>query len=138
MTDDTRSKLLPRNVAALRRFQDPAAAPREVTGNPVMTRLESGIGNCFPGLECDLRNLERRFFPFLEIEINFSVAQGIMQVAAVDLPGVENAAGDGGLPAADAANYRTIATGSAQRSRMGRQQHRRRLRAFQAAILQSG
>ena len=42
MTDDTRSKLLPRNVAALRRFQDPAAAPREVTGNPVMTRLESG------------------------------------------------------------------------------------------------
>lgn len=91
MTDDTRSKLLPRNVAALRRFQDPAAAPREVTGNPVMTRLESGIGNCFPGLECDLRNLERRFFPFLEIEINFSVAQGIMQVAAVDLPGVEAA-----------------------------------------------
>ena len=109
MTDDTRSKLLPRNVAALRRFQDPAAAPREVTGNPVMTRLESGIGNCFPGLECDLRNLERRFFPFLEIEINFSVAQGIMQVAAVDLPGVEAAAGNGGLPAADAANYRTIA-----------------------------
>jgi hypothetical protein len=109
MTDDTRSKLLPRNVAALRRFQDPAAAPREVTGNPVMTRLESGIGNCFPGLECDLRNLERRFFPFLEIEINFSVAQGIMQVTAVDLPGVEAAAGNGGLPAADAANYRTIA-----------------------------
>ena len=107
MTDDTRSKLLPRNVAALRRFQDPAAAPREVTGNPVMTRLESGIGNCFPGLECDLRNLERRFFPSLEIEINFSVAQGIMQVAAVDLPGVEAAAGNGGLPAADAANLRT-------------------------------
>jgi len=39
MTGDVRSKLLPRNVAALRRFQDPAAAPREVTGNPVMTRL---------------------------------------------------------------------------------------------------
>ena len=35
-----------------------AAAPREVPGNPVMTRPESGIGNCFPGLECDLRNLE--------------------------------------------------------------------------------
>jgi hypothetical protein len=87
MTGDVRSKLLPRNVAALRRFQDPAAAPREVTGNPVMTRLESGIGNCFPGLECDLRNLERRFFPFLEIEIDFSVAQGVMQVSAVDLPG---------------------------------------------------
>jgi hypothetical protein len=109
MTGDTRSKLLPRNVAALRRFQDPAAAPREVTGNPVMTRLESGIGNCFPGLECDLRNLERRFFPFLEIEINFSVAQGVMQVSAVDVPGVEAAAGNGTLTATDAAAYRTIA-----------------------------
>jgi len=109
LTDDMRSKLLPRNVAALRRFQDPAAAPREVTGNPVMTRLESGIGNCFPGLECDLRNLERRFFPFLEIEINFSAAQGIMQVGAVDLPGVEDAAGNDGLSPTDAASYRTIA-----------------------------
>jgi hypothetical protein len=108
MTGDVRSKLLPRNVAALRRFQDPAAAPREVTGNPVMTRLESGIGNCFPGLECDLRNLERRFFPFLEIEIDFSVAQGVMQVSAVDLPGVEDAASKGDLSAADAASYRTI------------------------------
>jgi hypothetical protein len=108
MTGDVRSKLLPRNVAALRRFQDPAAAPSEVTGNPVMTRLESGIGNCFPGLECDLRNLERRFFPFLEIEIDFSVAQGVMQVSAVDLPGVEDAASKGNLSAADAASYRTI------------------------------
>ena len=108
MTGDVRSKLLPRNVAALRRFQDPAAAPREVTGNPVMTRLESGIGNCFPGLECDLRNLERRFFPFLEVEIDFSVAQGVMQVSAVDLSGVEDAASKGNLSAADAASYRTI------------------------------
>src|ERR1700730_17445625 len=94
MTDDTRSKLLPRNVAALRRFQDPACAQPLATGNPVMTRHEWGIAKCFPGLECDLRNLERRFFPFLEIEINFSVAQGIMQVAAVDLPSVEAAAGN--------------------------------------------
>jgi hypothetical protein len=108
MTGEVRSKLLPRNVAALRRFQDPAAAPREVTGNPVMTRLESGIGNCFPGLECDLRNLERRFFPFLEVEIDFSVAQGVMQVSAVDLSGVEDAASKGNLSAADAASYRTI------------------------------
>src|SRR6476646_3816640 len=101
-------KLIPRNVAALRRGQNQRDAVQLVPGNPVSTRLESGIGNCFPGLECDLRNLERRFFPFLEIEINFSVAQGIMQVAAVDLPGVEAAAGNG-LPAADATNYRTIA-----------------------------
>src|SRR6476660_10048529 len=101
MSEQAPIKLLPRNVAALRRGRNPQATVQPVSGNPVMTRLESGIGNCFPGLECDLRNLERRFFPFLEIEINFSVAQGIMQVAAVDLPGVENAAGNGGLPAAD-------------------------------------
>jgi hypothetical protein len=96
-------------VAALRRFQNPAASPRQIAGNPVMTRLESGIGNCFPGLECDLRNLERRFFPFMEIEIDFTVAQGIMQVGSVDLPGVEDAASSGAINAQDAASYRTIA-----------------------------
>jgi hypothetical protein len=109
MTGNSNSKLLPRNAAALRRFQDPAAAPREIPGNPVMTRLESGIGNCFPGLECDLRNLERRFFPFLEIEIDFTVSQGVMQVAAVDLPGMEGALTRREITAADAASYRTLA-----------------------------
>ena len=58
-------KLLPRNVSALRRGRDPAAATNATAGNPVSSRLESGIGNFFPGLECDMRNLERRFFPFL-------------------------------------------------------------------------
>ena len=48
MTGDVRSKLLPRNVAALRRFQDPAAAPREVTGNPVMTRLNRKSATASP------------------------------------------------------------------------------------------
>src|SRR5204862_7527712 len=102
-------KLLPRNISALRRGRDPTTATQTTIGNPVSTRLESGIGNFFPGLECDLRNLERRFFPFLEIEINFSAAQGIMQVGAVDLPGVEDAASNDGLSVADAAGYRTIA-----------------------------
>src|SRR5262249_7293695 len=36
-----------------------------VVGNPVTTRLESGVGNCFPGLEFDVRTLDRRFFPGL-------------------------------------------------------------------------
>jgi hypothetical protein len=106
---DTRAKLLPRNAAALRRFQDPATPPRQVPGNPASTRLESGIGNCFPGLECDLRNLERRFFPFLEVEIDFTVSAGVMQVSAVDIAGVEEAAASGRLTAGDAASYRTIA-----------------------------
>jgi hypothetical protein len=68
MSGSVPNKLLPRNAAALRQGQSAAAAARLVAGNPVSTRLESGVGNCFPGLEFDMRNLERRFFPFLEIE----------------------------------------------------------------------
>ena len=34
-----------------------------VAGNPATARLASGVGNCFPGLEMDVRNLEGRFFP---------------------------------------------------------------------------
>jgi hypothetical protein len=44
--------LRPRNLSA-----------RYVVGNPVTTRPESGVANCFPGLEFDVRNLDRRFFP---------------------------------------------------------------------------
>jgi hypothetical protein len=80
MESDT-VKLLPRNVAALRQGQDPQAPPRVIAGNPMSTRLESGIGNCFPGLECDLRNLERRFFPCLEVDIQ----DNLISVVSVDL-----------------------------------------------------
>jgi hypothetical protein len=63
------TKLVPRNAPALRKSWEKNPAPHLVAGNPISTRLESGIGNCFPGLECDLRNLERRFFPFLEMDM---------------------------------------------------------------------
>jgi Ferritin-like len=53
-------KIFPRNLTA--------KAERQVVGNPVTTRLESGVGNCFPGLEFDQRNLDRRFFPGLVFE----------------------------------------------------------------------
>jgi hypothetical protein len=46
----------------------PAKASQEVAGNPVISRLESAIANCFPGLEIDHRNLDRRFFPGLIFE----------------------------------------------------------------------
>jgi hypothetical protein len=46
----------------------PAGLEREIPGNPVTTRLESAIGNCYPGLEVDVRNLDRRFFPCLVFE----------------------------------------------------------------------
>jgi hypothetical protein len=54
-------KLQPRNRTA--RLVDAHGA-----GNPVVTELESGVGNCFPGLEADVRNLDRRFFPYLVVD----------------------------------------------------------------------
>ncbi len=57
---DANRKLHPRNATA--------QAAALVAGNPITTRLESGVGNCFPGLECDIRNLERRFFPHLTVD----------------------------------------------------------------------
>ena len=71
---DSRVKFLASNASASR-------LGRPAVGNPVTTRLEDGVGNCFPGLECDLRNLERRFFPGLEVDI----ADGSLTIAAVDL-----------------------------------------------------
>ncbi|MHC5675431.1 ferritin-like domain-containing protein (plasmid) [Nostoc sp. UHCC 0926] len=53
-------KIFPRNLTA--------RADRQVVGNPATTRLESGVGNCYPGLEFDQRNLDRRFFAGLVFE----------------------------------------------------------------------
>jgi hypothetical protein len=55
-------KIFPRNLTA--------RAERRVTGNPDSTRFESGVANCFPGLEFDHRNLDRRFFPGLVFDFN--------------------------------------------------------------------
>ena len=45
MSGSISAKLLPRNVAALRRGQTPEAATRVTAGNTISTRLESGVGN---------------------------------------------------------------------------------------------
>ncbi len=96
-------KLIPRNASALRKLG--ASSPtRLVPGNPVSTRLESAIGNCFPGLELDLRNLERRFFPFLVIDF-----RGVARVASVDLAGAEAAFATGLIDLPTRTSYRTIA-----------------------------
>ncbi len=98
-------KLIPRNAAALRRSQTAASAIATASGNPVSTRLESGVGNCFPGLECDLRNLERRFFPFLEVNItNNEIA-----IVSVDTAGVDLAVNANTMTAALAKLYRALA-----------------------------
>jgi hypothetical protein len=67
-------KLQPRNRTA-------RLAQVRAAGNPVVTELESGVGNCFPGLEMDLRNLDRRFFPFLAVDF----VGGVVLVAEVAL-----------------------------------------------------
>ena len=51
------SGIMPRNLTA--------RAAVQIVGNPVSTRLEAGVANCFPGLEWDVRGLDRRFFPGL-------------------------------------------------------------------------
>ncbi len=50
-------RVKPRNMTA--------RAAYKVPGNPDNTRLDGSVGNCFPGLEMDVRNLDRRFFPGL-------------------------------------------------------------------------
>ena len=58
MTGDGR--IFPRNLTA--------RAAHRVDGNPDMSRPEDVVGNCFPGLDMDVRNLDRRFFPGLVFE----------------------------------------------------------------------
>lgn len=56
------NKVIPRNLTAL--------ADIVVEGNPVSSRLETGVDNCYPGLEFDQRNLDKRFFPGLVFEFH--------------------------------------------------------------------
>jgi hypothetical protein len=58
--DEKSDKIFPRNLTARATYQAP--------GNPVVTRLEDAVGNCYPGLEIDVRNFDRRFFPGLVFE----------------------------------------------------------------------
>jgi hypothetical protein len=99
-------KLLPRNAAALRQGRDSGETPSVTAGNPISTRLEAGIGNCFPGLECDLRNLERRFFPCLEVDIS----DNSITIVNVDLASLDAAVKAGQLDKSAAPLFRRIAT----------------------------
>jgi len=108
MSNQAPIKLIPRNVAALRRGQNQNEGVRLVPGNPVSTRLESGVGNCFPGLECDLRNLERRFFPFLEVDI---IQDTEIRVVSVDIAGVRDSVSNGQMPSDMASIYQQVNSG---------------------------
>jgi hypothetical protein len=52
--------LFPRNIAARSDYS--------VTGNAAHTRPQSSVDNCYPGLDCDSRNLESKFFEGLVFE----------------------------------------------------------------------
>jgi len=77
------SKIFPRNL--------PAQSYRLVVGNPVSSRLESGVGNDYPGLEFDHRNLDRRFFPGLVVDF---VAQSDTDTSNLWLRGIRLTAVD--------------------------------------------
>ena len=62
LPDPTQFKLFPRNLTA--------RADALVRGNPASTRPESGVDNCYPGLEFDQRNLDKAFFPGLVFEFH--------------------------------------------------------------------
>ena len=100
-------KLIPRNAPAFRKSSTLNPQPRLVAGNPISTRLESGIGNCFPGLECDLRNLERRFFPFLEMDM----PDNTIDLVKVDMAGALAALQAGQITKARLLAYQTLNAG---------------------------
>src|SRR5262245_38761537 len=57
-TDEKRGhKIFPRNLTA--------KAGYLVPGNPIVSRPEDAVGNCYPGLELAVRNLDLRFLPGL-------------------------------------------------------------------------
>lgn len=72
----------------------PAGLEREIVGNPVASRPEDAPANCYPGLEADLRNLDRRFFPGLVF--NFVTLSG--SGPALQQRGVRLVAVDAGDP----------------------------------------
>ncbi|MDP8924289.1 MAG: hypothetical protein M3O34_15625 [Chloroflexota bacterium] len=60
--DPRQWKIFPRNLTARADFV--------VRGNPTSSRPESGVDNCYPGLEFDQRNLDKAFFPGLVFEFH--------------------------------------------------------------------
>ncbi|MBD2531103.1 hypothetical protein H6G97_16535 [Nostoc flagelliforme FACHB-838] len=71
-------KIFPRNLTA--------RADYSVGGNPSNTRLESGVDNCYPGLEFDQRNLDKAFFPGLIFEFHRSDGAILHQILANGAP----------------------------------------------------
>nr|QEO74234.1 hypothetical protein [uncultured bacterium] len=58
--------------APLRPINLAARLSHRAVGNPEAASLASGVANCYPGLEFDHRNLDRRFLPGLVVEFDDS------------------------------------------------------------------
>jgi hypothetical protein len=71
-------KIFPRNLTA--------RADYVVRGNPVVTRPESGTDNTHPGLEFDMRNLDRAFFPGLLFDFQFTIGARVAAIVPKYLP----------------------------------------------------
>ncbi len=84
LEDPTRLKIFPRNLTA--------RADYIVRGNPTNSRPESGVDNCYPGLEFDQRNLDQNFFTGLHFE--FQRADGAI-LAGMRLTDEQRAGGLG-------------------------------------------
>ncbi|MFD3758071.1 ferritin-like domain-containing protein [Streptomyces sp. NPDC058622] len=65
-------KIFPRNLTA--------RAAHVVHGNPSGSRPESGVDNCFPGLEFDQRNLDKAFFPGLIVDFHHDTGSRLLAV----------------------------------------------------------
>jgi dsDNA-binding SOS-regulon protein len=81
------AKIYPRNLTARAHYL--------ISGNPAITRPEDAVANCFPGLELDVRNLDRRFFPGLVFDFvtpatfpdeNMNYGAKLSYVAALEDP----------------------------------------------------
>lgn len=66
--------ILPRNMTAK------AAYP--VPGNPAIARPESGVGNCHPGLEFDVRELDRHFLPGLVFDFCYGAGARLVRIGS--------------------------------------------------------
>src|SRR6185295_20076118 len=57
-----------------------ARADYLVPGNPMIARPESGVGNAHPGLEFDVRALDRHFLPGLVFDFQFGIGAKLVGI----------------------------------------------------------
>lgn len=78
MTDIPLRPILARNMTA--------KADYLVPGNPMIARPESGVGNAHPGLEFDVRALDRHFLPGLIFDFQFGIGAKLVAIDRAKFP----------------------------------------------------